>query len=216
MPTTLRQFAVTVKGRPVQFDSDLTDTEALAVIRTLQSTFAQDLLKNASNRRSLSLVQWAWVHKLAVDANKPKPAAVNIGNFQVIIALFAVAGSRLKAPKIHLLTLSGLDLRLSVAGPRSRKPGSVSVTSDAGYGTSVWYGRINTDGSFEPGQACTQEVTDYLVEFAADPAGVAAADGRRSGRCCFCGLQLTDERSLAVGWGRQCSMNYSLPWGNRN
>ena len=52
-----------------------------------------------------------------------------------------------------------------------------------------------------------------LQRLAADPAGVASKYGKMTGRCCFCHLQLTDAKSLAVGYGKTCAKNYGLPWG---
>ena len=41
----------------------------------------------------------------------------------------------------------------------------------------------------------------------------AAAWGHAHDRCVFCSLGLTDERSVAVGYGPVCAGNYGLPWG---
>jgi hypothetical protein len=42
---------------------------------------------------------------------------------------------------------------------------------------------------------------------------MATAYGRRMGECCFCGLTLTDGRSIAVGYGPICAGKWGLPWG---
>lgn len=214
MTGTIRQFSV--KG--TSFNSDLTDEEALAVLRGLtRSNFAQDLVRqNDQRRRPLSGNQWAWVHKLATDAKKPAPTAVALGDVKGIIDLFQTAGSRLQHPKIHLVTPNHQSLKLAIAGARARFPGSVNVTSDEKYGESTWFGRIHLDGRFEPGRSCTDEITQYLVAFSADPARIAAEDGKKSGRCCYCAQPLTDERSLAVGWGPVCDANWGLnQWGKK-
>lgn len=41
----------------------------------------------------------------------------------------------------------------------------------------------------------------------------AAAFGKTHGWCVFCSRDLTDERSLSVGYGPRCAQNQSLPWG---
>lgn len=41
----------------------------------------------------------------------------------------------------------------------------------------------------------------------------AARFGQLYGRCCFCSRQLTDERSVAVGYGPDCASHHGLPWG---
>jgi hypothetical protein len=212
--TEVRQLTVMVKGQPIEFTSRFTNDEALNLLRNETDSFAQDLVRKAWS--GLSDRQWAWVHKLAVDASVPKPEAVALANVSGIVALFDHAGSHLKHPKLHLLTRSGFTLRLSVAGPMSRFPRSVNVSSDAPYGQNTWYGRITREGKFEPSRLCTPEVTEYLVEFATDPARIAAEDGKRSGRCCFCGTSLTDERSLSVGYGPICADHWHLPWGTKS
>lgn len=38
--------------------------------------------------------------------------------------------------------------------------------------------------------------------------------GRLYGRCVYCSHELTDERSIAVGYGPVCAENNGLPWGH--
>jgi hypothetical protein len=41
----------------------------------------------------------------------------------------------------------------------------------------------------------------------------AAAFGRATGCCVFCARELTDDRSVEVGYGPVCAANNELPWG---
>lgn len=41
----------------------------------------------------------------------------------------------------------------------------------------------------------------------------AAGFGLLYGQCVFCSRVLTDERSIAVGYGPSCAINQGLPWG---
>lgn len=41
----------------------------------------------------------------------------------------------------------------------------------------------------------------------------AAAFGKLYGICIFCSRDLTDERSIYVGYGAKCAENHGLPWG---
>ena len=41
----------------------------------------------------------------------------------------------------------------------------------------------------------------------------AAHLGQITGRCVFCSRTLTDERSIAVGYGPVCADHHGLPWG---
>lgn len=52
-----------------------------------------------------------------------------------------------------------------------------------------------------------------IESLAADPAQFAAAFGKSTGSCSFCGRGLTDERSVEVGYGPVCADHNGLPWG---
>ena len=41
----------------------------------------------------------------------------------------------------------------------------------------------------------------------------ASEHGHAHGHCVFCGLELSDERSVTAGYGQQCAERRSLPWG---
>lgn len=171
-----------------------------------------------------------------------KPAA--IGDLGGILALFAHAAKRLKFPAV-VLGVPGFPaeaaIRISIAGERAKFPGSITVTSAEKYERGGeflerdWYGRI-VDGAFQPsnklndatGFACQTEARTWtrdaayraaviarLQAFAADPSKVGGEDGRLHGRCCFCRIALTDERSTAVGYGKKCASNFGLAWGAR-
>lgn len=205
----------TVKG--VTFDSPFTDAQALAICDTLTSNFAKDLVRASKQyRRGLTLNQRGWVHKLAMEAQQPKPAPVTVALDPTgILALFNRANQKLKRPKVLLSLPDGQDIQLSLAGSGGRYPGSINVTNGVRYGEpgSVFFGRIHAEGRFEAYRAATPEVIAFLQEFAEKPAAVAAQYGHRTGHCCFCNLKLEDERSTAVGYGPVCAKNYGLPWG---
>lgn len=58
---------------------------------------------------------------------------------------------------------------------------------------------------------------DYLIptirNMAENPLKVALAYGKQTGHCCFCGIDLTDNRSVTMGYGPICAGKYNLPWG---
>jgi len=39
--------------------------------------------------------------------------------------------------------------------------------------------------------------------------------GRLHGICCFCAKDLTDDRSIEVGYGPVCAKKHHLPWGDK-
>jgi hypothetical protein len=153
----------------------------------------------------------------------PKPATAAVGDLTGVLALFDKAKANLKYPAIVLSVpeLSKDDytfaLRLSIAGPKARVPGSVTVLDAAkGDDGREWLGRITVDGQYQPSNKTngrTEAIVSRLRAFAADPAKVAAEHGKLTGSCCFCNKALTDERSTNVGYGKTCSEHYGLPWG---
>lgn len=155
-------------------------------------------------------------HRVNVPAPPPPEpkAREDLGaSFGELVFLFEVAATKLKYPKVSLQDALGGLVVLSRAGALAQRPGTVNVTDGKPYGTNTWYGRIELDGKFEPGRDCAPEVVEVLREFAADPAGTAARYGRLTGHCAFCRRELSDERSLAVGYGGTCAGHYGLPWG---
>jgi hypothetical protein len=213
----MQTFTVTTKGSTITFESTLTDAEAVEILRTLAlagSNFASDLRATAV-RYGLSEKQRAWAHKLAMDTITPKtPKAPEVlGDFSGLIARFDAAAEHLKRPKIRL-TLDGVDMVLARCGERSAYAGAINLKSAADY-DAAWYGRINRDGSFVRGRECTDEVFALVERLAADPVGVATEHGKASGACCFCSRELTDARSLAVGYGPICATNFRLPYGEK-
>ena len=191
--------------------------QAMSQLSASDQEFAESLIAQ-SKRRGLSDRQWPWVAKLVERATTPAPEPMKIGAIGAIVALIDRAKSRLKYPAIMLRAGDDLDLRVSVAGPQSRHAGAVNVTSieRGADGRRSWYGRITPAGQYEPAlrllQSEREAIGQALVCFAEDPAGVAAAYGHLTGRCCFCGPKLDDERSTAVGYGPVCARKWSLPW----
>lgn len=151
----------------------------------------------------------------ATVAAKPVAApAINVGDMTGILALFN--RSLIKYPKITISFPETGEIVLSKASSAAQHPGTINVCSTGGYGNSIWYGRIHLDGRFErtrnPKVTMPEGFERALLAFAADPAGVAAVYGARSGNCCFCHIRLTDQRSALVGYGRTCAKNYGLPY----
>jgi hypothetical protein len=156
-------------------------------------------------------------YERGLKALEPKAPVVpakplNIGDMTGILELFGKA--KAQYPKITISFENTGVIVLSRAGPSAAVPGSVTVLSEGGYGNNRRYGRIHTDGRWEPNryEQQPQGLAEALTAFAADPAGVAAAYGHRSGNCCFCHKKLEDERSVANGYGATCAKNYHLPY----
>jgi len=150
----------------------------------------------------------------------PKPILQKeIGDLSGVMALFDKAKSHLKFPKIELdVPAANIAIRISVAGAQSKQPGALKVVDSnkkSNMGYAWFYGAVNVAGIWESKAKEGEAIGSRLVEFAANPAKVAAEYGKLHGRCCFCRLPLSDERSTAMGYGATCAKNYGLPWGDK-
>ncbi len=206
------QFTLQSKNGLISFESTLTDATAMDICGSLDNSFAKDLVKKAKSY-GLSASQRGWMHKLAVDhLNPPVRPTATVDNLNGIINLFDKAAEKLSYPKISFMHL-GKRFQLQRAGDKSKYAGSVQITDGGKFGSNVWYGRINRDGSVSPSMAWTNEVQMLLADMATAPAEFAAEKGKEGGCCIFCRKALTDERSLAVGYGETCAGHYGLEWG---
>jgi hypothetical protein len=188
--------------------TDLATALSAGRIPPSRRSFAESLLAS----RTLSPKQAFWVDKLAREATAPAPvAAATELHVAGIVKMIRAAATALKYPKIRLHTERG-EVIFSVAGARSRYCGQVMVVSEGGFGNNTFYGRIDQGGDWIP-TAQGHAITPYVLAFSADPVGVAAAYGRRTGNCCFCARHLETPESLSVGYGPVCADHYGLPWG---
>jgi hypothetical protein len=186
--------------------------------------FAKSLLTQHDKGKSLSDKQVFWVGKLAERAagveQKPAPVQVQIAagttGMAAIYKLFSTARKKLKHPAIQLhIEGEAVNVKLSVAGPNSKQPGTINVADALPFGQGRWFGRIQADGQFDQSAKSppSPALVSKLSAFACNPAGVAAEHGKLTGSCCFCSKPLTDPKSTAVGYGPICAGNYDLPWG---
>lgn len=192
----------------------LSDALRASKISSRDTDFVSSLV-NAANTRGLSEKQSHWVGVLFDRYNKPAPAPVGkkIGDLAGVFHLFDTAAQTLNFPKVLVETLDGTQVKLSVAGDSARIPGSINVVN---RDTDEWLGRILQDGTFVQSSRAEHVpagLEDTLVDFAKRPAEVAATYGKKTGCCCFCARELTDSRSVEVGYGPICAENFGLPWG---
>lgn len=201
---------------------------SIALLDERSQSFAQSLCAQFTRKRSLSDKQVYYVDKLVAEvqaklAGIPVPAAHPVsvlGNYMPVLAMFAVAATKLKYPKITLRLFDSVqshvyqDIRLSVAGSRSSKPGWLNITSADSYGDREWYGRVSPEGVFEQGRAFDARISTLLMpvlaELGTNPRSVIVKHGAMTGHCCFCNLELTDEKSKNAGFGFKCAQNYNL------
>src|SRR5258705_11429736 len=90
--------------------------------------FAKSLVEQHRSR-GLSDKQAGWVTRLIDRAMMPPKATAEIGAaFKGVIELLDRAATRLKHPEL-LVSVLGQDLRLWIAGPNAKVPGSITLTS---------------------------------------------------------------------------------------
>lgn len=180
--------------------------------------FATSMATGVVRYKRASDKQVFWLDKLIARINgteaQPERVKTAVGDLTGINALFDKAKASLKRPAI-VLNAGETAIRLSVAGAEARVPGSINVSTNGSFENRTWFGRILADGQFEasPRAQAPAALIETLQAFAANPAGVAAAYGRQTGACCFCARELTDARSVSVGYGPICADRYGLPWG---
>lgn len=175
--------------------------------------FTQSL---ANNPKHLTDKQHFWLIKIVQEAEarrdralNPKPPTAVIG-LAKISELFDVAKEVLKRPTVRLM-LGQLRLTLSPSGTKSRNPGAIYIKGE-GY-PAPYYGKVTAKGEVHIMNGAPEGLKALLTEFAEEPALVAAKYGKITSACSFCGLTLTDNRSVEVGYGSTCAKNWRLPWG---
>lgn len=192
-------------GQKIVFDTPHSDEVAKSLIGKIQTTFAQSLART----KYPTPPQLAWLHKLVVDNETPRPDPITLGGS--LIELFDKTNGKIKYPKISFRTLGG-PLKLQRSGSRSKYEGQINITDGRPYGVGEWYGRIDREGNWNPSTSCPPKVVEFLTEFAKNPAGVGGAYGRDGGHCVFCQLELTTPRSVGKGYGPTCAKNWDLPY----
>jgi len=155
-----------------------------------------------------------WVKGVGARHQRPEqciaapPQPVVHADTSGITAFIARAANRLKSPKARFLGPDGrAELRIGIAGSRSRRPGATLVLLDGQFLGYVDKGEVIGGLRHRP------DVLATLAAIAADPAKAAKEYGALMCRCSFCGLQLTDAGSVEVGYGPICADHYGLPWG---
>lgn len=211
--------------------SELNDRELLALLVQLldgQPLHVAKLLRADAAKRKLTTKEKSILPQLIEQAFKSHHDPVNYKsrnatNLKNIHVLFDRAekykkssGPDPKQPKVHL-GVAGIEISLRRSKAASSKDTiyihPVKVTS--------WLARIPKDNRLEINAAMAaraykhacEALPQFLETFAKAPAQVAADYGHRTGRCCFCQRDLSDKRSVDVGYGPICAEKWGLPWG---
>jgi hypothetical protein len=191
--------------------------DALERLDASSRTFAQSLLSQYSRRGSLSPRQWPHVSALITRAERlaatggptdsdgfTLPAA-GLATLQSVFANATRAGI---TPGIRA-TINGARLRVVAPSRRSAYAGQPVLFVRLG---DTYAGRI-ANGHFLPRSATGTGAVAPLRALLESPLGTLADIGRATGACCYCARELTDPRSVSMGYGPICAGNYGLPWG---
>jgi len=179
--------------------------------------FARSLITGSLKSKGLSAKQCHWVGVLNERASTPQENNdVEVGDMSDLYAFFLTARDHLKFPKLTIRLPDDTAVKLYMSGGRSKNPDTINIVLPDNYdtrGRNIWVGRIHKDGRWElpykqPG--CTPLVRDLLNALQQDAHGIAAAYGKHTGNCCFCLRGLSDDRSLAVGYGKICAGHFGL------
>jgi len=132
--------------------------------------FATSMASSVAYRRAASEKQRYWLVRLCDMTEGREPAkkqVVDLGDLSGVIALFDRAAKHLKFPAV-VLGSGEETIRLTVAGPTSKAPGTINVTSPGPYENRTWYGRIDREGklSLSPKATLPERVLDRLRRFA--------------------------------------------------
>ncbi len=205
-----------------KFIEDLKQVLDNGMLEAKDATFAASLLDQYQKKGGLSERQWPWVKTLTLRGLQGAPVKQQVqlgGDFGKVIAVFKQANTKLKRPKLHF-TYEGFDVSLSLAGENAKKPGTINVTDGKPYGSNKWFGRIDQSGSWEKSLRSNDSdlarVEDLLHKLEQDMVGAIASYGRLTGCCAFCNKTLTDEKSVAVGFGPICAKKWGFyeQWKN--
>jgi hypothetical protein len=197
-----QQFTVTARGETITFESTLSDAKVLEILRTLRSTFAQDLARKFN---SLSPAQYAWAHKLAVDATAQSAPQDNaeVSQFEALFNAFESA--KAKGAKRLTLRFQGVNVK------PNRDLSALWVTSqtereEGNYGMQPKYlGKVTRSGC---DSRLSDDVKEVIMGAAQDPLTAAIRYGKVSGQCSCCGRELTDPQSISRGIGPICAEKF--------
>jgi len=137
------------------------------------------------------------------------PAAPVLPGAAGLVAWFGNASrSGLAKPRLTL-TVDNAIVQFSLAPSSGKNPGCVYTRVNGEY-----RGKLLSTGAYIGFGGDSPEVKTILACESDDLLSLAAKHGHETGNCSFCGLTLTDPRSVAKGWGPICSKRWGLPWGD--
>lgn len=210
----------------------------LDLLSSKDKAFAENLITFFNDHDRLSYKQKFWMckfwlgirdsvnHELAgggieklppVHPGGSPPRVVVIG--LPIVQLMDKASTVLQHPKLRYTVappLKGItQLVFYRTGEKSHSPGNIGVANGEAYPNNRMLATIYRDkpAAFYPFVFDKPELQQLIKKIAEKPEEHFKNNGQLHGNCCFCGITLTDPRSVEVGYGPICADNWGLPWG---
>jgi len=173
------------------------------------SVLTQLLQRGFLTERQIEAIQKniAKAEDRAAEQRRAEAEGITLPNCQRYLQ--AARESGLKYPKLRLVDGEGRRIVLSLAGGRSKHPGSVNITDGRSFEDNTWYGRI-VDGVFTRSRHCTDSILATLREIDSDPSAAVKVQGQRTGQCCCCGRELTNAESIEAGIGPICAGRFGF------
>jgi hypothetical protein len=174
--------------------------------------FANSLAGSLQKFGSLTDNQLAAVRK-CIEGQKVRDAqraaeraarVVDVGGEGLAKVLHHFAQARASGLKNPALVFEGVCFK-----PAKKYPGELYVTGGRAF-ESAYFGRVNAQGKFDPTRAVTPETLEAIKRIGADPVAEAVAYGKRTGICCCCGRELTNEGSIDAGIGPICAEKWGM------
>lgn len=233
-------YRVTGRRGVIEVESDLSHCDAAALVAQTDSAFGCDLADQhqrslAGQSRPLSEKQIAWLHVLAIEERDRRAKAgpltqqveaivTDEAQMDRLTRMFTSAWvniqanaenpARVKPPQVRIAVQQANAVAQYLIAQDPKNPGAFTVKQRGGRSPLA---RLNSDGILIPlaNLKAHAGLVEALTRFCTDPEESAREYARLLGCCTFCGLQLTDERSLKVYRGAICSAHWNLPWGEK-
>lgn len=173
----------------------------------------EEIASKGSEVGKLSAKQWQYLEDLVVRVQELAAEAAK-QEHKDTVRFPVLRGFLMRSPgKVRFLVRNQV-LQFKYAGVYSSQPHTFAVTHCRTHEIELYLGRLGLQAEWLPNQI--GKAAGYLAalaEIARAPDKAAAEYGHATGQCSFCARPLSDDRSVAVGYGPVCAVNFNLPWG---
>lgn len=198
----------------VELAEELSELMEAGLVHSNVTTFALSLIHPVQATGEATPLSMMRMRELISYAVRASPEELQ--RFPNVVHLFHEARKKIKYPSLAIDAL-GLPLILRLAGQKSQYYMDVLIVGLGKYPESQWYGRLsasNPCGEFltniPPQNLVYHQIISGLHQLNFTPSSYLAMQGQKTGNCCCCGLELTNEESIAKGMGPICSVKWGV------